>query len=249
MWQNITYIKEIITSSKNKTDVLKKLNLPSNGGNYNTLTTFINENDIDISHFKVKITNKNNHYVDYSNIEDFLIENSKYKSTNHLKNRLYKEGLKHRNCEICGQGEDWKGKKMSLILDHINGINNDNRLENLRIVCPNCNATLDTHCRGSRKKSTYSKHDECSCGSEKLKRSETCVKCYMRNRKSTIKSVSKSSYKESMFQRRKVERPSYEQLLKELEESNWTQVGNKYGVSDNAVRKWVRMYEKHGVDY
>ena len=48
---------------------------------------------------------------------------------------------------------------------------------------------------------------------------------------------------------RKVERPSYEQLLKDLEESNWTQVGNEYGVSDNAVRKWVRMYEKHGVDY
>ena len=131
---------------------------------------------------------------------------------------------------------------MSLILDHINGVNNDNRLENLRIVCPNCNATLDTHCRGSRKRSTYNKYDECSCGSEKLKRSENCVKCYKRNRKSTIKSFTKSSYKESMFQRRKVERPSYEQLLKELEESNWTQVGNKYGVSDNAVRKWVRMY-------
>jgi len=63
---------------------------------------------------------------------------------------LYQEKLKNKVCELCGQDENWNGKKMSLILDHINGINNDNRLENLRIVCPNCNATLDTHCKGYR---------------------------------------------------------------------------------------------------
>ena len=65
-----------------------------------------------------------------------------------MKNRLYDEGLKERKCELCGQDENWYGKKMSLILDHINGVNNDSRIENLRILCPNCNATLPTHCRG-----------------------------------------------------------------------------------------------------
>ena len=49
-------------------------------------------------------------------------------------------------CELCGQGELWRGRPMGLILDHINGVRDDNRLENLRIVCPNCAATLDTHC-------------------------------------------------------------------------------------------------------
>ena len=63
----------------------------------------------------------------------------------------YKEGIKKRKCELCGQGEEWNGKHMSLILDHINGNPNDNRLENLQIVCPNCNATLPTHCRGHKK--------------------------------------------------------------------------------------------------
>lgn len=43
---------------------------------------------------------------------------------------------------------------------------------------------------------------------------------------------------------RTVERPSYEQLLKELDESNYCQVGKKYGVSDNAIRKWKKYYEK-----
>jgi hypothetical protein len=56
------------------------------------------------------------------------------------------------------QGEEWVGKKMSLILDHINGVNNDNRIEN-RIVCPNCNATLDTHCGKIRVKKILKKVD------------------------------------------------------------------------------------------
>ena len=79
-----------------------------------------------------------------------MIENSSYRSTDSLKKRLYKEGIKERVCEKCGQDENWKGEHISLILDHINGVNNDNRIENLRILCPNCNATLETHCKGNK---------------------------------------------------------------------------------------------------
>jgi hypothetical protein len=84
-------------------------------------------------------------------LEEVLVKDSPYPYTTNLKNKLYHEGLKTRSCEMCGQSEKWNGKKMPLILDHINGINDDNRLENLRIVCPNCNATLDTHCNKKRK--------------------------------------------------------------------------------------------------
>lgn len=68
-----------------------------------------------------------------------------------LKEKLYNENLKERKCEKCGQGEDWMGDKISMILDHINGDAKDNRIENLRILCPNCNAALPTHCRGYKK--------------------------------------------------------------------------------------------------
>src|SRR5207245_1335080 len=74
-----------------------------------------------------------------------LVEGSSY-NRGHLKERLFVEGIKARRCEMCGQDEEWNGRTMSLILDHISGVGNDNRIDNLRIVCPNCAATLDTHC-------------------------------------------------------------------------------------------------------
>jgi hypothetical protein len=74
-----------------------------------------------------------------------LVEHSNYKR-GELKSRLFEEGLKRRRCELCGQGEIWRGARMALILDHINGIADDNRLENLRVACPNCAATFETHC-------------------------------------------------------------------------------------------------------
>lgn len=163
-WKDVDYINEIIKESKNKTDVLNKLKLKNNGGNYNTLTYFIRKNNIPIDHFIYKSSNKdNNKSIRYSNLLEILIEKSPYKNNGSLKERLYKEGLKERKCELCGQCEIWKGVKISLILDHVNGVNNDNRIDNLRIVCPNCNAGLPIHCRGSRENNKY----YCECGKEK----------------------------------------------------------------------------------
>ena len=66
-------------------------------------------------------------------------------STNTLKQRLISEGIKANKCEICSVSE-WMGKELTCQLDHINGVSNDHRLENLRIVCPNCHSQTDTFC-------------------------------------------------------------------------------------------------------
>lgn len=65
-------------------------------------------------------------------------------STNGLKRRLIEEGLKKPRCEECLR-ESWRGKAIPLELDHINGQREDNRLGNLRILCPNCHAQTDTY--------------------------------------------------------------------------------------------------------
>lgn len=224
-------LEKIVNESFSKTEVLKKLGKKSNGGNFNGLTFYLNLYEIDISHFNERgfLRKNKNGVIVKKKTEDILVKDSNYMSSNHLKKRLYREGLKKKRCEICGQDENWNGKKMSLILDHINGSKFDNRLENLRIVCPNCNATLDTHCRGDRyKKNEKIKKNKkiktCECGTKIKNTSKKCVKC-------------------NNLSQRRVKRPEYEVLLKEIKDNGYTATGKKYGVSDNAIRKWLKKWE------
>lgn len=157
-----------------------------------------------------------------------------------MKRRLLAEGLKEPVCEMCGQDEMWHGRPMSMILDHINGVRDDHRLENLRMVCPNCAATLDTHC-GRRNRIQRARRECQRCGSSftpgyatQRYCSRACGRRWDRARLRGRPHVNE----------RKVERPPYEQLLEEIEATSYLAVGRKYGVSDNAVRKWVRFYER-----
>ncbi len=150
------YLREnfepIVKNSKNYTEILQKLGLGIKGNSRPTLKKYIKLYDIDISHFESKeerymrTNTKLNNSRKISTIE-ILVSGSTYTNLGNIKNRLYEEGLKKRICEKCGQNENWNGEHISLILDHINGDNSDHRIENLRILCPNCNATLPTHCR------------------------------------------------------------------------------------------------------
>ena len=140
----------IVESSNSIAEVLKKIGLSTGNGNYKTIKEYLRIHNINTSHFKrsyecLRKTNKRQMF-------DILVDDSTYLNTNNLKNRLFDEGIKERKCEKCGQDENWHGEHISLILDHINGKYNDNRLENLRILCPNCNATLPTHCGKNMKK-------------------------------------------------------------------------------------------------
>src|SRR4051812_852996 len=155
-----------------------------------------------------------------------------------LKERLYREGLKQRACELCGQGEQWHGRRMSLILDHVNGDATDNRLENLRIVCPNCNATLETHC--GRNARLLAERSCAVCGASFWPKRDEQRHCSRRCGQRADRSG------RPQLALRRAERPPREQLLAEIDELGYSAVGRRYGVSDNAIRKWVRFYEREG---
>ena len=76
--------------------------------------------------------------------EKLFVENSSYKNYSRLKIRIIQEKLIPYECAICKNKGEWKKKNLSLVLDHINGVKKDNRLENLRFVCPNCDSQLPT---------------------------------------------------------------------------------------------------------
>jgi hypothetical protein len=231
-------LRDAVAASKSWSEVLRRLGYCPSGGNPATLKKYVALWSISTEHFDPYGGVMDRVRRPAKPIAEILVEGSTFSRTN-LKLRLYGEGLKRPVCELCGQGETWHGKHMGMILDHINGVRNDNRLENLQIVCPNCAATLETHCGRGIKSQPPLRHCE-RCGElfcTKHSNQRYCSReCGVRWDRSRTRGRAKPEL-------RKVERPPREQLLAEIEATSYLAVGRKYGVSDNAVRKWVRFYE------
>lgn len=141
-----TDVAEAVKTCFSKAAVIKRLGLIPAGGNYNTLNDTIKRLGLDISHFTGKghLKNRKHNWAKKIPLEDILVENSTYRNNYNLKKRLFDKGLLKNECAICGLGPEWQGKKIVLRLDHKNGTNNDHRIKNLRMLCPNCDSQTDT---------------------------------------------------------------------------------------------------------
>lgn len=151
--------KKLIDSFNTFSAILKHLNLCPAGGNLKTLRKVFDQYSLNYTKFSTGLDhNKGKSFTNpIINDTDLFTNNSIY-SRKTVKHRILSKKLIPYKCEQCGQEPSWNGKELVLVLDHINGISNDNRLENLRFLCPNCNAQQETFC-GKHKKPRHIKKD------------------------------------------------------------------------------------------
>lgn len=137
-------LKLAVESSKNMAAVCKYLGLKP-GGNYPTLYKHIKRLNLSISHF----SSERNQSALLS-LNSVLVKDSTYQNTGSLKRRLLKQGLLRYSCYECGIST-WREKPLALQLDHIDGNRANNTIENLRLICPNCDSQQPTY-RGKKRK-------------------------------------------------------------------------------------------------
>lgn len=226
-------IRDIIASSSSYNEIQQKLGYSGHGMEHEFIDRFCEEHNISLAH----LTHENLKRITRTE-ENIFVENST--AAQATLRRWYKKGnYSEYKCAICGQEPMWNGVEIALTLDHINGNNKDDRLENLRWICPNCDRTLDTFTgrnkvrQSDRLQNTKKYYCE-ECGKEISKGARWCLAC-------------------SGKQKWKTEHPDAETLKQLLLDNNgnFSAVSRLFEVTDNTVRKWCKKYNMpfHSSDY
>lgn len=219
--------KAIVDESESLVDLLKRLGLKPVGGNFNTVKNRLKKEGIEFESKKhpkdvlakvLEERKKNSKPLAFH-----LTENSTY-NRHSLKRRLIRDGLLQNICAECGIKGEWNGKPLSLQLDHINGISDDNRIENLRFLCPNCHSQTETFA---------GKNVSINQGIPKY----ICTQC---KNKCNYRSKSGLCRKCFDFNRRLVDRPPIDELKAMIQQMGYEAVGRQYGVTGAAIKKWVK---------
>lgn len=212
-------ITQAVKNSISIAGVLRSIGRAYVGSNYKFIRRKIAELCLDTSHFKgVAHGTRPQIMVSW---EKVLVENSPFTIGVERKRRLIADGLLKNECYVCGLPPVWKGIPLALELDHKNGIHADNRIANLRLLCPNCHSQTETYCGRNTRRYGFKK--PCPmCDAPILRRSRTCHKCSLAARVT------------------KIVWPSPEKVILMLQSEPVTTTAKKLGVSDNAIRKFLK---------
>lgn len=213
-------LKQLTANSTTFSQILAPFGLKGIGSNINTLKRRLDVENINYAHIPQGWgANKGRRVWNAPLIpdEELFIINSKH-SRKTARRYILKRQLIPYQCAVCNLPPIWNNKPMTLTLDHINGINNDHRLVNLRFICPNCDTQSETY--GSKK--TKKRYNCKQCGLVTAGYSTLCQKC-------------------AQFKKIK-DRPSKEQLEKLVWSVPTTTIAKQFGVTDNAVAKWCKTY-------
>jgi Zn finger protein HypA/HybF involved in hydrogenase expression len=152
---NLEEVKKVVAETLSASEACRRLGL-STHGSATRFRSFLDKNQIDYSHWTGQLWSKGKTSLDDSrikstgNTEDQVFCIDSLASATYVKTLIIKKNLLPYICSICGMQPFWNGKILKLQMDHINGIRTDHRLENLRMVCPNCHSQTETF--GSKNK-------------------------------------------------------------------------------------------------
>lgn len=225
-------ITEVIQQGKSRNDCLILLGLnPLTGANIRWLSSFIKIEDLQTSHWLglAHAAGTTHNRAIRKPLKELLSEGTNI--SNNQKKRLIKEGILKNKCYECGISS-WRDKPLSLHLDHINGCHSDNRLENLRILCPNCHSQTETYCKA---KSSFIKEK---------KKSAPKISTFPRFCTDCNISISAAALRckscKAKSQETKIVWPPIGELRKRLEQSNYSSLARELSVTASAIKKRLK---------
>ena len=232
MWTEEEFV-DAVRANTTIAGVLRSLNQTARGGSrYRRVRTEARRLGLDTSHW-VDGRGGQTRGVAYT-LDDILVRDSPYLgSSSNLKKKILNAGLLLYECSDC-RTDEWRGKPLTLHLDHINGVNDDHRIENLRFLCPNCHSQTPTYAgrnaskhRSSLPPSSRKVRLCLECEKEVVpKRSLRCRPCYLKS--------------ENLNRPTKIDWPDQNELERLVWEFPRTTLSNRWGVSDSAIAKRCR---------
>lgn len=210
--------KNLIKNSKSRAEVLDKLKMRKSGASFKIINRRIKNDELDISHFITGGHSGNSKRICNEELFTYLDRDR----SSVIRNRIIKDKILQYKCQKCGVEDKWLNEIIILELDHIDGDRFNNKLENLRFLCPNCHSQTETFC-GKRKKVKQLR--KCSCGNiiNKFYKKDNCAACQAKINESLIK-------------------PSLEQLKLDIYTLDAEKLKKKYHVRISKIKNWCLEY-------